>query len=351
MVDNFIPLTAQNPLEDAVQAVVAFINAPDWMAGRAIVQEKREVLFSPQGVQAFELLLQQYAEQPDQYEMVRQHREILARCQEQGIEPVFDLLTSLGDVPDAVIEAVMEYLNAPLWSASREVVVNQSRWLMNDDAERVIRAMMVRHRPGSDDHRDLREHLEVLQHCRTQGVEATFDQIEQLVASNPPAEVIEAALAFINAGTLDEKRQVFQQKENLLLSGHAENVFERLLAQYAERISHAAIVENHRNLLRRCAAEGADAVFDQLKREAAPVVTREVLEAVRYYIEAATLHEQRALLEERQSVLLSEAGEAAMHLVMRQVSDQPEVQAALQERLVRLQQARAEGIAAAFAEV
>jgi len=75
--------------EAMIQAIKAYITAPDWEAARGVVDAHREVLLHEEVHNVFwEIIgLNQFDERAN--EMLRTHEEVLRWCRDEGIEAAF----------------------------------------------------------------------------------------------------------------------------------------------------------------------------------------------------------------------------------------------------------------------
>jgi hypothetical protein len=77
-------------------------------------------------------------------------------------------------------------------------------------------------------------------------------------------QISEVVLAFVNAQTWAERKQIIENHCDLLLTDAAHVELTHLLAQYRDNEDVTRILEEHRRLLLRCSREGIDAAFADL---------------------------------------------------------------------------------------
>jgi len=83
-------MPAPNP-ERLLALLRDFINAPSWAASRRIVEGAPELL-SDEADALLARLLAQYHDDPRAVRILTEHRDLLRRCREEGIEAAFAAL-------------------------------------------------------------------------------------------------------------------------------------------------------------------------------------------------------------------------------------------------------------------
>ena len=84
---------AKSSQEQIAKVVDAFVNAPTWNDSKHIVEAQRDMLLSDVAEQFFASLLEQYRNNAHATRILENHRDLLIRCQRDGIEAAFaDLL-------------------------------------------------------------------------------------------------------------------------------------------------------------------------------------------------------------------------------------------------------------------
>jgi len=92
--------------EPIVNAVLSFINARDLAESKAIVQAHQDDLLIPETFQVFEALLMQHKEDEKTTRLLEDHRSLLLRCQNEGIDAAFaDLLLAqfISEIPPELL--------------------------------------------------------------------------------------------------------------------------------------------------------------------------------------------------------------------------------------------------------
>src|SRR5215217_341006 len=104
----------------------------------------------------------------------------------------------------------------------------------------------------------------------------------------PPSQeqqIAEAVLAFVNAQTWAQSKQIVEDHRDLLLTDAADAILVGLLEQYSDNENAVRELEEHRALLLHCRRDGIDAAFAERLHPPA------VVEAVETFINAETLAE------------------------------------------------------------
>jgi CHAT domain-containing protein len=78
--------------------------------------------------------------------------------------------------------------------------------------------------------------------------------------------IVQAVQEFVNAQSLEERKNIVAGQHRLLFSSTADQVFEEFLSQYADNENITAVLQDQRDLLLRCKREGIEPVFADLMR-------------------------------------------------------------------------------------
>jgi hypothetical protein len=102
-------------------------------------------------------------------------------------------------------------------------------------------------------------------------------------------------LAFVNARTWAESKQIVETNRDALLTGAADEVFAGLLEQYKDNENATRQLEEHRALLLRCRRDGIDAAFTDLEARTNPPasVPQSLVEVVQAFVNADTWAESK----------------------------------------------------------
>jgi hypothetical protein len=101
---------------------------------------------------------------------------IASGAPEVPVEAMQEIAQSFGPV----LEAVMAFLNADDWEASRRVIEARQDLLLRQEAEIALLALIAQAEAGGnqDAVRVLQMHLEILRACKADGIDAAFAQLE-----------------------------------------------------------------------------------------------------------------------------------------------------------------------------
>jgi Tetratricopeptide repeat/NB-ARC domain len=142
--------------------------------------------------------------------------------------------------PTAIRELLRDFVNAPTWAASQEIVTRHQAVLLTDDADADF-AMWMDEVPDVE---TLAWYREVLRLCGTKGIDATFDALPE------PRPLNKALKAFIDADGQDSLLQVIQNFPEIT-SVAAANALQELIVQKQATdqeaantlIAHIAMIE------------------------------------------------------------------------------------------------------------
>ncbi|MDX6380977.1 MAG: hypothetical protein QOI57_2001 [Rubrobacteraceae bacterium] len=309
-----------SPSQDRIiEAVQAFVTADTWAGSKQIVEANRDVLLTDAANEVFADLLEQYKDNENATRILEEHHALLLRCRSEGIDAAFAELVAPGDpstaVPESIVEAVLAFANARTWAESKQMVEARRDVLLTDAADGVLANLLTQYKEDENATRILGQRRALLARCRREGIEAAF---ADLVPQSP----VEVVLAFVNAQTWTESKQIAEAHRDVLLTNTADEVLVTLLEQYEDNEDATRQLEEHRALLARCYCKGIDAAFaDRLPPPAA-----------RSESELGTLLQELGQLTKPGDMPQAVAVcQAALELVSR--DSQPELWAALQGRL------------------
>ncbi len=97
--------------EDIAQAVIDFLEADDWAAGKRVVEERRDLLLTDEADQVFAMLLEQARDDPQARRMLERHRDLLRRCRSEGVDAAFAPLLAPRGMPDVPPELLQRLLS------------------------------------------------------------------------------------------------------------------------------------------------------------------------------------------------------------------------------------------------
>jgi hypothetical protein len=99
---------SENPIK---QAVMDFLEADDWAAGKRVVEERRDLLLTDEADQVFADLLEQARDDPQARRMLERHRDLLRRCRSEGVDAAFAPLLAPRGMPDVPPELLQRLLS------------------------------------------------------------------------------------------------------------------------------------------------------------------------------------------------------------------------------------------------
>ncbi|MDQ7030286.1 MAG: hypothetical protein Q9O62_11165 [Ardenticatenia bacterium] len=185
-----------------LEAIRAFINADTWTESRRVLEAHPELLSD----EADDLLGQLAEAQEDERarRLVEQHRALLRRCREVGVDRAFAEMTTSPqhDIARLLAEAgdlgrtLRDFIAADTWTASRRIL-EQHPELLSDDADALLGRLIdaARHvgaqgtAPDEDTQRLIRtleQHRALLRRCRDVGVDRAFAEIVGAQRATPP---------------------------------------------------------------------------------------------------------------------------------------------------------------------
>jgi hypothetical protein len=279
-------------------AIVDFVQTPDWNAARAQVERHSLLLLRPAADTVFQVLIDNAppGTSAQTLEMLRQHRAILTQCREIGVEETFRRLTtneprppapsqagpapSAGSGPSdaelqAIAEAIATFVQTPDWNAARAQVEQRSALLLRPIADEVFGAIIENAPEGTPQEaiNMLRQHRAVLASCREVGIAETFRRLASgefrppSTASNGGEQevkaIVEAFITSFQAQTLEEARARIEQHAALLLNPGSDIVFQAIIKGQTDP-QLIDMLEQHRAVLALCRELGVAEAFRRL---------------------------------------------------------------------------------------
>ncbi len=164
-------------------------------------------------------------------------------------------------------------------------------------------------------------------------------------------QIVEAVLAFVDAESWTESKQIVKTRRDKLLTDAADRVFATLLEQAEDDARVTRVLQEHRALLARCRREGIEAAFaDHLRPSAMPGNLQQVIEAVQAFVTAQTWAERKQIVETHREQLLSDTADRFFASALELNKDDANAVWSLQRHQALLAHCRREGIEAAFAD-
>src|SRR5262245_6282023 len=109
--------------------------------------------------------------------------------------------------------------------------------------------------------------------------------------------IVEVLLAFVNAKTESEQKQIVEENANLLLTGEAERLLDNPLRRYANDDTMYHHILESRDLLARCRIEGIDSAFRKVQSSLSDVRFAELLDVFQKFVSAGVWKDRKVYLE------------------------------------------------------
>ena len=155
-----------------------------------------------------------------------------------------------------LMPAVLALINAENDAQSKRVIEEHADLLLTDEAEQLLNDWLIQ--PQGDYARTVQERLTLLARCRKEGISSAF---AEQVRPRPPREKVQPAiLALVEAKSANQREQLIQQQQDILLSDAADD----FLAAWIENEEEDDVIRNLREcrtLLAKCRDEGIEAAF------------------------------------------------------------------------------------------
>ncbi len=278
------------------------------------------------------------------------HRERLAQAlkTEQEMSPA--------NVPSsALAEKLQTFMQKETWLASQRYLEEHAD-LLGEAADQILEDLIRTSRErGEEDYVQVfEEHRQVLQRCREVGVKEAFaEKIRQSQQEETDLEeTISVVQAFVQAQNWAETRDILQDHPELL-----EARGDRIMGAFIEAAREmgdeesTAILQEHRDLLRRCQEVGLENAFVERMEVEEEGSGESLVQALEAFVVAQTWDEAQRIVEEHPDLLREEIGEAIALLVdsAREEGDE-ETATILREHREILARCREMGVEAAFAQ-
>ncbi len=155
---------------------------------------------------------------------------ILERMLEQKIQRLTP------DHVQSLAKRFLAFVDSPDWAQSK-AYLQRNLELLNEDATFAIHILINKARERKDTAAEeaFRFHQQLLQRCRTQGIEAAFQEMESSCHLNTPP-LVDVLLAFVMADSDDNARTIFAQHRDLLQSDQARIMMSTLIQSNAPDI-------------------------------------------------------------------------------------------------------------------
>ena len=326
--------TRGRPSKAVFEAVRLFIEAKDEATAKKILTEKRQFLFSQAADQVFVLWLKQAQGNGRTIARLNKYRAWLARQRDKAGPSV------PSHSPQALSEAVQAFVRAGSWPESKQIVLAQQTLLLSDMADQVFVILLKQAEHDRSAVRMLREHRDLLDKCRSEGIEAAFASIQS--ATNALSNAVQA---FIDANSWSESQKIVEAKRDVLLSEEADQFLAHLLTQHQDNPKMLRVIQEHRQLLRRCRVEGIESAFTQ------PLQPLQTLsETLLCFVDAIDDDERKQLIEKHHELLLTEQADKLFTVLIEQSKKDPARVKRLQHYRKLLNRCRTDGVTRAFSQ-
>ncbi|MDP9350195.1 MAG: CHAT domain-containing protein [Chloroflexota bacterium] len=260
-------------------AIRALLTAGDLDEIKRLIEQHADLLLTDAADAEIERLLVPYRadaggdRNDEAVQQLQAHRALLKRCRAEGIDAAF---AELPPVPAALTDAVLAFFNARTWAESKQAVEKHADVLLTDEIGPVWESLLRQCAGNAEAIRHIEEHRNLLIRCRQEGIDVAF--ANRLTPSQRAIRSLtDLVLAFVNARTWEESKQVVQENADALLSEQTDSVLQGLLEQYSEDSNVLRRLEDNRDLLARCRREGIDAAFaDRVPRAELQVLLAEL---------------------------------------------------------------------------
>ncbi|MFP3896603.1 MAG: CpXC domain-containing protein [Anaerolineales bacterium] len=283
-----------------------------------------------------------------QVAVVRRERLPEALEYEQDISP--------GSMPASALgEKLQTFMQKETWLASQRYLEGHPE-LLDDAADRLLQQLISTSRErGEKDYAEIfEEHRRILQRCREVGVaEAFAEKIRETREKETGVEEMVAAIQeFVQAQNWAEARDVLEDHPELL-----GNRGDRVMGAFIEAARNLgsdkteAVLQEHRDLLRRCQEVGVEEAFAEkmdLEQEGSE---ESLVQALETLVVAETWEEAQRIVEAHPDLLREEVGQALTLLIdSAQEEGDDDTAAILREHRDLLARCREIGVEAAFAQ-
>ena len=177
--------------QEVTETILAFVFAESWEERKRTVEERQDLLLTDAADEELAALITVNEDNEDTVDALEEHRKLLARCRQKGIDAAFaeDLQPSPDTREDQatdaerneVLDAVADFVNIRPWVASKLVLKQRQDLLLTDTADEVLSTLVVqRYKNGeAENARVLEEHRQLLARCREKGIDAAFTERSQ----------------------------------------------------------------------------------------------------------------------------------------------------------------------------
>ncbi|MCD4685186.1 MAG: hypothetical protein K8S97_04545, partial [Anaerolineae bacterium] len=192
-----------------------------------------------------------------------------------------DTMLPIGDTMQPIMQAIQALISAQDIQGVKAVIQQHESVLLTDEADTVFTQNIDNVPPGTPPQavEALKHHRELLRLCRQNGIDTTFERLEQGAAASGPGApgadgsgpggtppIIEAIQAILTAPNIDALKASIQQFADILLTDEADMILTQNIDN-APADAPPGLVEalkDRREILRVCRQMGVEEAFNRL---------------------------------------------------------------------------------------
>ena len=160
---------------DIAEAFQALLSADSKEKKKKIVEDNRRLLFSEDAGHFIQLSVENNADNPDFVQILLEYRDLLRRCQTDGIDRAFE---KDADTPVEIAEAVKKLLGARSWEGRKRIIVANRGLLLSRAALSYLLEFTVGNAIDFESVQRSQQMWNVLKNCRKRGIDAAFALLE-----------------------------------------------------------------------------------------------------------------------------------------------------------------------------
>ncbi len=253
----------QSSYEDVLDVVLAFLNASTWTEAKQIAVKHLDQLCSKTTRMVFVDLLQQYAANQEAVNDLSRHWEIIQGCCAQGVDAAFaKYLHPKNDIPESVINAVLDFLNAETWTELKGIVEATYLLLFSDKAEIIFEDLIRQNKDNVQAVQDLIERRHLLEQCKRKGIDQAFVSANPLLDPN-----LDQALSefLYSSNSWSETRNALLKWQPLLVSQEALKAIDEIILPTETDNDFAEVIQFRRDLLEKTLKNGMQFTLEQIE--------------------------------------------------------------------------------------
>ena len=230
------------------EAILAFVNEPDWATRKQVVERHRHLLLGDEADSVLEAAVANNARRPEVQQRFNLCRTVLADCRAIGVDAAFVL--SIGPTP-GLKEALTDLLGAESATAAHDTTVRHQALLLTDEADWVLAALVYESPEETLFVERVAHRRELLGRCRSEGIERAFaDMLRE-------ERMTEALKALIRAlGSVEDAAVVLKRYGDVLLTDSASRTVGEMAARPDIQPDEAHALAAMRSLLHIARLDG-----------------------------------------------------------------------------------------------